>query len=75
MSACITVVLAAALAGLPAGTCTLQCEIRKAVVFHDDSGWGIASMQEGIWFEVQRVDGRWLLVLEQEPRQCRDGQP
>jgi hypothetical protein len=69
---CTAVVLTAALAGLPPGTCTLQCEIRGAIIAHGDHGRGIASTEPGIWFTVHRVDG--MMMLEQEPRQCK-GRP
>lgn len=75
---CATILLAAAVGGLPAGTCTLQCVAPpNALVAYEGNGRvkGIASVERGEWFKVHKRDGRWLAlpVLEQEPRQCALG--
>jgi hypothetical protein len=69
---CTTVLLAAAIGGLPSGACVLECEIRNAWVgiTSSDGREGRIRDEHG-WFEVQDIgDGRWLWVAEQEPEQC-----
>ena len=78
MTPCASVFLVGALAGLPPGTCTLQCLVVDAIVAATsiDGHRGTAMRLDGPagkWFEVHRVDGRWTIVLQQEGEQCLEG--
>jgi hypothetical protein len=69
---CTTVLLAAAIGGLPSGACVLKCEIRNAWVSitSSDGREGTIRDQHG-WFDVQDIgDSRWFWVAEQAPEQC-----
>jgi hypothetical protein len=68
---CETVKLASQTADLPAGSCALICDFSSDLVAIETEDTGLAAAKDSQdWFEVERIDGRWLLVLEQEFSQC-----
>jgi hypothetical protein len=70
---CTTLLLFAALAELPAGSCVLMCELKKALVAVEAYDPGQAMLEDGSWFDAYRINGRWYLVAESEPEQCWRG--
>jgi hypothetical protein len=67
---CATVLLFAALADLPAGSCALVCELRGAFIAVEAYDRGKAMTRDGGWFDAYRAGGRWMMALESEPEQC-----
>jgi hypothetical protein len=73
---CATLVAAAAIAGHLPGTCVLHCDFTERAFISGSRREGTAKAaidRRTDWYTVRFVDGRWLMVLEQDPDQCRHG--
>jgi hypothetical protein len=70
---CATMLLAAAIGQLPAGTCALACDVGPAIIGVETEARGKAMGRDGQLVTVHKVDGEWAIVLEQEPAMCARG--